>query len=67
MNKTVKLSYVQNADDAKDSFIAVFNDVNRENQKRRLEKREDEGHRLWFARSFYYGHGNLLERMGRRH
>ena len=27
MNKTVKLSYVQNADDAKDSFIAVFNDV----------------------------------------
>ena len=27
MNKTVKLSYVQNADDAKDAFIAVFNDV----------------------------------------
>ena len=27
MNKTVKLSYVQNANDVKDSFIAVFNDV----------------------------------------
>ena len=27
MNKTVKLSYVQNTDDAKDAFIAVFNDV----------------------------------------
>ena len=27
MNKTVKLSYVQNTDDEKDAFIAVFNDV----------------------------------------